>query len=513
MFKRKPLIAAIALALSMAAGPSLAQLTGPTSSQSPYIVPTAPGWSVTSLISVGDGAAENGYVMAGIPDGLGALAGKFDADSGRYVADKAFMTILMNHEIGAGLGAIRAHGTNGAFVSQWTVHLNSLEVKLGEDLIRRVYTWDGAGFVDTTGATVFNRFCSADLAPRAAFYNTATGKGFDGEIFLNGEEAGTEGRAFAHVASGADKGTSYQLPSLGKYSWENAVAHPGAGDKTLVVGTDDSTPGQVYLYVGDKSASGNPVEKAGLHGGRIFGIKVDNGGLNYAGAAVARENNGAIAGTFVLAEITGAAAKTGVQVQADSVAAGVTEFARPEDAHWDTQDPHVLYFVTTGASINSKVQSARLYRLRFDDLQNPAGGTIEMLLDSATLAGTDGAAARSFDNITVDGEGNVLLQEDPGNNAYIAKVWKYEPATGRATQVYESDRARFAGPTAPFSVDEENSGVIDVTDLVRPARWFDPTRRYYLGVMQAHYPAGPALVEGGQLYLMASPSSRLSRRK
>ena len=152
MFKRKPLFSAIALALSMAAGPSLAQLTGPTSSQTPYIVPTAPGWSVTSLISVGDGASENGYVMAGIPDGLGALSGKFDADSGRYVADKAFMTILMNHEIGAGLGAIRAHGTNGAFVSQWTVHLNSLEVKLGEDLIRKVYTWDGAAFVDTTGA-------------------------------------------------------------------------------------------------------------------------------------------------------------------------------------------------------------------------------------------------------------------------------------------------------------------------------------------------------------------------
>ncbi len=70
------------------------------------------------------------------------IAGKFQA--GRYVANHAYMTVLMNHEIAAGLGVVRAHGQNGAFVSQWTIHLNTLQVKWGEDLIQDVYTWDAA---------------------------------------------------------------------------------------------------------------------------------------------------------------------------------------------------------------------------------------------------------------------------------------------------------------------------------------------------------------------------------
>lgn len=52
------------------------------------------------------------------------------------------------------------------------------------------------------------------------------------------------------------------------------MAHPHAGDKTIVVGLDDSTPGQVYVYVGDKKSNGNAVERAGLVGGRLSGIQV-----------------------------------------------------------------------------------------------------------------------------------------------------------------------------------------------------------------------------------------------
>ena len=112
---------------------------------------------------------------------MGAVAGKF-AENGTYVADKAFMTVFLNHEIRPGLGVPRAHGTNGAFLSQWTVHLNSLQVKWGEDLVRRVLTWNGTAgaFADTTGIAQFNRFCSADLPPHTGFYNPATGQGFDG---------------------------------------------------------------------------------------------------------------------------------------------------------------------------------------------------------------------------------------------------------------------------------------------------------------------------------------------
>lgn len=500
MYKLKPIALGITLALTALAAQAQT-FTGPQSSQTPYIVPTAPGWEVTSLITVGDSAKEVPYVMVGIPDGMGAVAGKF-AENGEYVADKAFMTIFLSHELGATAGIARAHGQTGAFVSQWTMHLNTKQIKSGEDLITRVMTWDNGAFVDTTGATQFGRFCSADLPAKTAFFNPRTRKGFDGLIYMKGEESGAEGRAFATVATGDEKGTTYQLPYLGRFSWENSVAHPKAGDKTLVVGLDDSSPGQVYLYVGDKQKHGNPVEQAGLQYGKLFGVKVVDGGANYAGSTVPLENAGAINGRFELVDLSDHATGTGANLQLQSVANSVTEFARPEDGHWDSKNPNVFYWVTTGRS----GQSARLYKFSFDSIANPTGGTIEMVLDSTALVGTDGEAARSFDNITVDGNGDIIIQEDPGNSAYIAKTWKFDPDTKQAVQIFESDRARFLPGAAGFlTQDEENSGVIDVTDIVKNARWYEPSRRYYLGNMQAHYDIPGELVQGGQLYLMASP--------
>jgi hypothetical protein len=41
-------------------------------------------------------------------------------------------------------------------------------------------------------------------------------------------------------------GISYELPSLGKFAWENSVASPYEQVKTIAVGMDDSTPGQVF---------------------------------------------------------------------------------------------------------------------------------------------------------------------------------------------------------------------------------------------------------------------------
>ena len=503
------LVAAVAAAPAPAGqrrfvpGPAPGTFIGPTSSHTPYVVPTAPGWETIALISVGDGAEENGHVMVGIPDGLGALAGKFQA--GRYVADHAYMTVLMNHEIAAGLGVVRAHGQNGAFVSQWTIHLNTLQVKWGEDLIQDVYTWDAALNQHVfTPAVQFGRFCSADLPSFTAFYNPDTGKGFDGRLFMNGEEI-PEGRSFAHVITGDAKGTSYQLAHLGRFQWENSLAHPNAGDRTIVIGNDDSIPGQLYVYVGDKRTTGNPAERAGLVGGALYGIRVTNGGSNYLNGPVTRENNGPITGTFVLQNVSDAATSSEAVLQAASVVRGITEFAKPEDGAWDTQDSRSFYFVVTGASIDGQGQSARLYKLTFDSLVNPTGGTIQLVVDRASL--TPGQPLFSqFDNMTVAGDGSVLLQEDPGNVAYLAKTWLVNPTTGTTSGILQSDPDRFAAPPLPpFTVDEESSGIIEVTDIVRSANWYEGGRRYFLADVQAHYLIPGEQVEGGQLYLIASP--------
>jgi hypothetical protein len=397
--------------LLLALMPALAgaQITGPSSSQSPYVLPSAPGWETTSLITTGDAAKENGYVMAGIPDGLGAIAGKFE--HGDYVADKAYMTVFMNHEIPNNLGVARAHGSTGAFVSQWTIHLNTLQVKWGEDLIQDVQLWNPTlGQYVPSGGTLaarFNRLCSADLPKAGALFNPANGNGFPGRLFMDGEET-ADGRGIAHVITGSEKGTSYELPDVGRMAFENSIAHPNSGDRTLVVLDDDTTPGQVYLYVGDKKASGNPVERAGLTGGKLFVVKVTKGGSNYSNGAVTRENNGPINGAFSLVDVSDSRASAAI-LETASNARG-TAFARPEDGAWDTQNSRAFYFVVTGANIDGKGQSARLYRLTFDSIVNPTGGTIELIVDRATLSAPPPAPAEplfaQFDNITVAGDGS-----------------------------------------------------------------------------------------------------------
>src|SRR5262249_19467193 len=122
--------AAALLAAGMA-GITLAQttITGPSSSQSPYLLPTYPGVISKSLFTTGDSVNNKPdgtpYRMVGIPDGLGA----FDNGNGTY-------TLLMNHELGNTSGMTRAHGFNGAFVSRWTINTSTGAVLFGQDQIQ-----------------------------------------------------------------------------------------------------------------------------------------------------------------------------------------------------------------------------------------------------------------------------------------------------------------------------------------------------------------------------------------
>lgn len=256
--------------MSLGVMTSLAQnITGPSSSESPYVVSAKPGVVTVSLLTVGDAVNYKAdgvtpYRMVGIPDGLGA----FDNGNGTF-------TVLMNHELASNrsgpVGIVRDHGFAGAFVSKWIIDRDSLQVLHGEDLIKYAWRWDLASSSCQPVTNAFLRFCSADLPPVSAFYNAGTGKGYPNRIYLNGEESGTEGRAFAHLLDG----NSYELPWLGKIAWENSVANGASRDKTVVVGTDDGVGGQVYVYVGDKQSTGSPVERAGLSNGKLYGIKVE----------------------------------------------------------------------------------------------------------------------------------------------------------------------------------------------------------------------------------------------
>jgi hypothetical protein len=327
----------------------------------------------------------------------------------------------------------------------------------------------------------FNRFCSADLPALSAFYNAETGNGYNGRIYMNGEEAGAEGRAFAHFLDG----NSYELPYLGRFSWENSVANPGTGDKTVVVGTDDSTPGQIYVYVGTKSTSSDRIAAAGLSGGTLYGVKIptipiESDATNPVGPV-----------PFTLVSLGDVSSKTGATLEVESNAQLVTRFARPEDAAWDPRNPNDLYVAMTA----NFTGLSRLWRLRFTDAAQPQlGGTAEILLDSTS-------GPRMMDNLTVSDRGSVFIQEDIGGQSALGKIWRYSIANDTVEEVARHDAARFTAGSPNFlTIDEESSGIIPVPEILGEG--------WYLINVQAHYGLGGELVEGGQIMAVHFPPGR-----
>ena len=494
---------------------------------SAYLTPVMPGVIIKPIASSGDllpagvdatGVAVGGGVtksVVGILDGMGWL----DNGNGTF-------TLFANQELGATKGAVRAHGAAGSFVSRWLINQSTLAVSTLADQITTVYHYNPAGIAWATTPTApfaaaFDRFCSADLPAATAYYNSTSGKGLPpatGRFFMNGEET-SNGRAFAHAVSGAYNGQSIQLPHIGVAAWENLLACPYVQDKTVVVALDDTRPGQVYIYVGDKqvlgSANGNVTDwaqAAGLIGGTLYTV-IANGQLNEQRTPDAGfVGVGAGKGTalrFGLGQVNTpanvAAYTSGAVMDARTATIGGTYFLRPEDGVWDPVNPDTFYFVTTdgfdslknggnGASTTT-LQRTRLWRLVFDDLANPAqGGTITMLID-----GSEDPGPQMMDNMTMDRFGRIILQEDPGNAEHSAALWVYDTIQGTLQKAAKHDPSRFGdrgygsagvngakvSSVAPYDgdssfaavatvtgrSDEESSGVVDAQDLLGPG-WF-----------------------------------------
>ena len=485
---------------------------GPSTTTEPYLVPSVSGVELTAILTVGDSIG--GYRMVGIPDGLGA----FHSHGQEF-------TLLMNHELGGTSGIVRRHGSKGAFVSQWVIDRKTLKVLEGQDFTQsanNVFSWDPATNAYLQGTTVWQRICSGDLAAENAFF--ANGKGTKERIYLNGEEVTTtvgstpnvvvvdQGRPWARIATGAYAGEVWQLPRLGKMAYENVVASPHPQEKTIVVLLDDSAqstapvinpsvPSEVYIYIGNKEKNGHPIVQAGLTNGSFYGVKISLGG-----GAVTEESNSFGLGTattgfigkgkFSLHNLGDVSAMNAVQIEQASIEAGIARLQRVEDGAWDPRKKHVndFYFVTTA----SLTANCRLWRLRFDDIENPEkGGTIEIL-----LRGNEGQGM--LDNVTIDRHGRILMDEDPGNAGRVAKIWLYGIDTGEFIEVARHNPKFFdktiLDQSAHITEDEESSGLIDAEDILGKG-WF------LLDVQVHKASTDLELVEGGQLLaLYVDPS-------
>lgn len=418
------------LAAAMLAPASAAQApsstNGPSTDVAPYVVPVASGVSITSLLS--DGDTIGGYGMGAIPDGLGATAG-----------DGGTVTLLMNHEYNNGTGP-----EDGSYVSKWSLNPKTGEVLSGQTL------FGGAGF---------SRFCSGTLSDPGIFTGKKTG--YAGQIYFANEEAGDNGRTYGVTVDG----TSLQLSRLGLASIENTVPAKTKGEATVIVSNEDSFDGQIRVYVGSKQATGSDFDKAGLTNGALHVMSV-------AGAATDEDFRAAYgkgspaAVTFEQIDWNASGADQNAEAKANGISLN-----RIEDGHFDPRKPNDYYFLTTdgGEGTGNEGGGGGLWRLSFVDVSDPSkGATLTLLLD-----GTESISLQKPDNMTIDNGGNILIQEDPGNAAVVAKIAAYRIADGRTGVVAQFDPEQFTPGAANYlTQDEESSGIIDVSSLWKKPNTF-----------------------------------------
>lgn len=229
-------------------------------------------------------------------------------------------------------------------------------------------------------------------------------------------------------------------------------------------------PGQVYVYVGQKSATGDPLSQAGLSDGPLYGVVV-RGYVDEGETGIPSTN-------FELGDLANVAGIRGNTLEAESNEYPVTVFDNPSGAAWDPSNPSDLYFVTRGADpplmLSGTASAApgygpsRLWRLRFSSVSEPTlGGVLEMLLD-----GDEGQYR--LDGIALDGRGHVYLTERTGLEPHLARVLRYDVASGALTPIAEADPFYFDpnnGSPTYLGDREEISGITDASKVLGPG-WF-----------------------------------------
>ncbi|NBP11904.1 MAG: DUF839 domain-containing protein [Actinobacteria bacterium] len=491
-----------------------------------YLLPSSNSVSLKVLATAGDRFA--GSIIPGIPDGMGAHT------------NGNMMTVLSVFE----------HSTSSSFVktrenksAPWGASITEFSfsprlkafTSANTNFIKNINFWNyttsswvadptNSGPANSPAGTFgwgINRFCSAYMAPAGTFLykDGNTTLGYDGALFFSGEEAGDASRAFAFEMDG----TGYQFARAGTASWENIVVSGKPGKNTVVLGLEDgsATNSHLHMYVGTKTATGNAFEKAGLNNGKLYVLNVPTAATdNVFRTAIGKNKSTPV--TFKEVNWN--------QTVADfdkSVTAEGSEFARIEDGEFDPNNPNVFYFLTTESNKDLIATAPNpatptvtrdgggLWRLTFKDAQNPLlGAELELLLN-----GGENIYMSKPDNMAITKNGVIMIQEDPGNNDHVARVVAYRIKDAKLATVAAFSSELFAkGAAKLMTVDEESSGIIDVTSMM--AKKGD-TNTYFLLNAQVHttgvIPARPDLakrseatktklnnvaVEGGQFYLM-----------
>lgn len=519
---RKKLIAATIAASSIAVIPVANAADVPQ-----YVLSSNEAATISVLASSGD--IISGKILPGVPDGMGVLK---NADG--------TLTILSTHELSISDKTVqlgkKATGTWGSSISKLkydpaTGSITALDSMINSvqyyDYNNKVYTADhtksiptGYPALDSYGSENFsnglNRFCSANLVQAGGLLYKEGKKtyGYNGAVYFTSEEGSDYSRTFAFDTNG----NGFQLPKMGLGGYENALANPASGKTTVVMLNEDGDEksSQLYMYLGTKQEKGaHFAEKAGLTNGQLYAISVKNARTDLKFRANYKIGEKAEVGFNPLNTDPAFA-----DVQAQAQGAGTT-FSRVEDGEWDPKNPNVYYFLTT-QSTKDPIASApnpatptvsrdggALWRLTFKDVKNPMkGASLEMLLN-----GGESIYMSKPDNLAIDESGHILIQEDPGNNAHLARVVAYRISDGKLGVVAQFDKKYFAtDATSPITIDEESSGMVNANAFLKKsgdsASYFFFNAQVHATTSKARLESSPidaidqAAIEGGQYYLL-----------
>jgi hypothetical protein len=464
-----------------------------------YIVASNAAVTLKPLAYAGD--TISGFTIKGIPDGMGA-----------YRNADGTITLLSSHEVPAyapiGTFEKAQNGDKpvlGSAITKFTLNAAGDRILKASNFISswsfynyntKTYQASPVGAAPTTqtlGMDKFiSRFCAATLvqAGGLSFKDGGTTYGYEGAVYLAGEE--DAGNGYARGFAFDMDGNAINLPRMGLEGWENLIPNLKPGKNTVVMGNEDelATDSQLFMYVGTKTTSGTFADKAGLTNGDLHVLSIPNITNDNAFRAAYGKNK-PVDVTFVKTMWDGDM-KT---QQADHREKG-TEFSRIEDGQWDPTNPNVYYFVTTESNKDAGATKENpsepgvtrdgggFWRLTFVDGQKPElGAKLELLLD-----GTEAPYLSKPDNMTVTADGIILLQEDPGNNAHVARIVAFRPKDGKLAVIAEFNKDYFAKDGSKFmTIDEESSGILDVTSLVsKPG---DTAKTFYFNA-QVHTTGG-----------------------
>lgn len=469
----------------------------------PYLLPASNKVEVRALLTVGEGVPYTddrmrAYRMGGIPDGLGLRVDSLNR-----------ITLLMNHEIGAGdsVHAVLPYPTQrGSYVSEYILTENGDGILSGRPAFQsiRLGAWDlpQKGF--------FNRFCSGFMADKSL--------GFKDDIYLTGEESSNDSLAFSKrggQAVGIANGIAYVLPDFGKMAFENVVVVPTENPRqTIAFALEDgpSRGSQLYLYVGNKIENARVdhlLLRNGLLGGKLYAFATESardegdfksGKIKGYWIDPLKDRAGLIQG---MSDVTAQQLDAWSRISADQKHFSLN-FDRIEDGVPDRNRKGIFYFATTGDPTSTRNRYGRLYKLTFDPvdpLSSHRPPELEIIMH--------GDSARGFvspDNLDMNDQGEMVICEDfnltmPREPA----LWKMNLEKGKLEKLAIIDTEAVGLSNFKENV-WESSGVIDASKFFGKGSWLvnvqaHSIRNEMAGKLQ-NIPGQPSFVQGGQLLLI-----------